>query len=219
MSNAITVRPQSAQDELILGRDSSELSSFILQVHDEMSPRLLEQLHQALGDLGIAANLVAVEPLGEFLPAHDVSIGDTAEARGDHVPAAILEANEQATREATARGEARLVQWTRDGLLVEGKHLYEAWGITRQALDKARERGDLFSVMVAGQHYYPVEAEQFSRADLAQLTRALGNISSGSKLIFIRRKHGALGDRTPAEAIDHGMLADVLRIAANWTRI
>lgn len=219
MSNAITVRPQPAQDELILGRDSSELSSFILQVHDEMSPRLLERLHQALDDLGIASNLVAVEPLGEFLPAHDVPTDDMSDPHGDTAPAAIVEANEQGTREAKARGEARLVQWAKDGSLVDGKQLYDAWGITRQALDKARERGDLFSVMVAGHHYYPVEAEQFSRADLAQVTRALGEISTGSKLIFIKRKHGALGDRTPAEAIDHGMLPDVLRIAANWTRI
>lgn len=216
MSNAITVRPQSAQDELILGRDSSELSSFILQVHDEMSPRLLERLHQALDELGIASNLVAVEPLGEFLPADDVSPNDASD---DDTPAAILEANQQATREAKARGEARLVQWTKDGTLVEGKHLYEAWGITRQALDKARERGDIFSIRVGGQHYYPIEAEQFSRADLAQVTRALGDISSGSKLIFLKRKHGALGDRTASEAIEHGMLADVLRIAANWIRI
>lgn len=216
MSNAITVRPQSAQDELILGRDSSELSSFILQVHDEMSPRLLQRLHQALDDLGIASNLVAVEPLGEFLAADVVSPND---ANDEDTPAAILEANQQATREAKSRGEARLVQWTKDGTLVEGKRLYEAWGITRQALDKARERGDIFSIRVSGQHFYPIEAEQFSRADLAQVTRALGDISSGSKLIFLKRKHGALGDRTPAEAIEHSMLADVLRIAANWIRI
>ncbi len=216
MSNAITVRPQSAQDELILGRDSSELSSFILQVHDEMSPRLLARLHQALDELGIASNLVAVEPLGEFLPAHEIA---SEGANDGETPAALLEANQQATREAKARGEARLVQWTKDGTLVDGRHLYEAWGITRQALDKARERGDIFSLRVAGQHYYPIEAEQFSRADLAQVTRALGDISPGSKLIFIKRKHGALGDRTPAEAIDQGMLSDVLRIAANWTHI
>lgn len=214
MSNAITVRPRSAQDELILGRDSSELSSFILQVHDEMSPRLLERLHQALDDLGIAANLVAVEPLGEFVPADNVAV----DAREDCATPAELEANQQAIREAKARGEASLVQWTKDGTLVEGKQLYDAWGITRQALDKARERGDIFSIRVAGQHYYPIEAEQFTRADLAQVTRALGDISPGSKLIFIKRKHGGLGDRTPAEAVAHGKLADVLRLAHAWTR-
>jgi hypothetical protein len=251
MCAAIAIRPRSSDDKLILGGNGKDLSSFILQVRDEMSPWLMQKLERALADLGIETSLVAVEPLADYMPAHVVAHYEGIEAAIDHPPEIqhlLPEAGApqqvadvamrhlapvpvqpsaaqrkppldgDASRQATARGEARLVKWTRDGTLIDGKRLAEAWGMTRQGLDKARERGDIFSVRVGGLHYYPEQAEHFKRADLAQINRALADTDPNSKLIFLKRQHGALGGRTAAEATDDGRLADVLRLAHDWAR-
>ena len=44
---------------------------------------------------------------------------------------------------ATARGEAARVQWVKDGLVVPGGKLAQAWGLTRQALAPAAASGKL----------------------------------------------------------------------------
>ena len=119
---------------------------------------------------------------------------------------------------AQERGEARLVKWTQDGTLVPVSVMEEAWGIKRQSVDAARERNEVFSVFVRGQHWYPAEALRFGRAELATVVKALGDESAASKLVFLLRRHGALGGRTPAEAVDQGMLHDVVRLAGAWGR-
>lgn len=119
---------------------------------------------------------------------------------------------------AQARGETRLVKWTQDGTLVPVSVVEAAWGIKRQSVDAARERGEIFSVFVRGQHWYPAEALGFARADLAAMVQALGQESATSKLVFLRRRSDALGGRTPAEAADQGLLDDVLRLARAWGR-
>jgi hypothetical protein len=129
---------------------------------------------------------------------------------------AVEQKGDEATREALARGEVRLVQWTRDGTLVDGRQLCDAWGLTRQGLDKARERGEIFSVRVKGLHYYPAEAAHFARDDLARINRELGDIDPARKLVFLKRKHGALAGGTAAEAVEKGRLMDVLRLAKDW---
>ena len=122
------------------------------------------------------------------------------------------------TGAAQERGEVRLVKWTQDGTLVPVSAVEEAWGIKRQSVDAARERGEIFSVFVRGQHWYPAEALRFGRAELATVMKALGDESSSSRLVFLLRLHGALGGRTPAEAADQGMLQDVVRLAGAWGR-
>lgn len=114
---------------------------------------------------------------------------------------------------AELRGEARLVKWTQDGTLVPVSVLESHWGVKRQSVDAARRRGEVFSLFVRGQHWYPSEALKFDRIALAELVRALGEESASSKLLFMLKRHGALGKRTPAEAVDIGMLRDVLRVA------
>jgi hypothetical protein len=44
----------------------------------------------------------------------------------------------------------------------------------------------------------------------------LGDIDPASKLIFLKRKHGALGGSTPADAVEKGKLVDVVRLAKDW---
>ena len=119
---------------------------------------------------------------------------------------------------AGLRGEARLVKWTQDGTLVPVSVLESTWGIKRQSVDAARERNEVFSVFVRGQHWYPAEALKFDRATLAEVVKALGDESASTKLVFLLRRHGALSGRTPAEAVDQGMLQDVLRVASALSR-
>jgi hypothetical protein len=119
---------------------------------------------------------------------------------------------------AQTRGEARLVKWTQDGTLVPVSTVEAAWGIRRQSVDAARERGEIFSVYVRGQHWYPAEALKLGRTELAAVVKALGEESASSKLVFLLRRHDALGARTPAEAADQGLLHDVLRLARAWGR-
>ena len=53
---------------------------------------------------------------------------------------------------AAARGEAARVQWVKDGLVVPGEQLAQAWGLTRQALAPAAERGEVFAVKVGNRY-------------------------------------------------------------------
>lgn len=119
---------------------------------------------------------------------------------------------------AQQRGEALIASLVREGSLIDGETLASAWGITRQALDKARERGEIFSVRMGRQHVYPVAALSFLRRDFESINRSFHpDIAAGTKLIFFNRKHGSLGGRTVAESADR--LTDILRLAAGWERI
>jgi len=122
------------------------------------------------------------------------------------------------TAHALLRGEARLLKWTQDGTLIESSQVEEAWGVKRKTVDAARERGELFSLFIRGRHWYPAEALKFERRALAAVNRALLAEDPSSKLLFILRKHGALGGKTAADAIADGHLDDVLRLAADWAR-
>ena len=123
----------------------------------------------------------------------------------------------ESVQNAQARGEARLVDWTRDGTLIDSKTLADLWGITRQALDAARNRGEVFSLWVKGQHWYPGELGKFERTTFARINEALGDLDPSSKLVFLLHKHGALKGRTPADA-DGDMLDDIIRLAGGWSR-
>ncbi|WUR11470.1 hypothetical protein E7V67_017345 [[Empedobacter] haloabium] len=119
---------------------------------------------------------------------------------------------------AQQRGEALIASLVRQGSLIDGETLASAWGITRQALDKARERGEIFSVRMGRQHFYPVAALSFLRRDFESINRSFHpDIAAGTKLIFFNRQHGSLGGRTVAESADR--LTDILRLAAGWERI
>jgi len=120
-------------------------------------------------------------------------------------------------RLACARGEARLVSWTMDGTLVDGTSLAAAWQITPAELEETRARGEIFALWVEGKAWYPAEALQIDRGILAAINGALGEASAVSRLLFLLHRHGALQDRTPAEAIKAGLSTDVLRISEVWS--
>ena len=146
-----------------------------------------------------------------------VSAKPAAPAGMPRASAAEPAAAQAAVQRAVARGEARLVGWTQDGTLIDSAQLARAWGVRRQTLDAARGRGEVFSLWIKGQHWYPAELLKFERAVFARLHAALGAIDPSSKLIFLLHRHGALGGRTPAEAAAGGLVEEVVRLAAAWS--
>ena len=120
---------------------------------------------------------------------------------------------------ATARGEAARVQWVKDGLVVPGEQLAQAWGLTRQALAPASERGDVFAVKVGNRLYYPRSFLVLDRESVATICRALGDLGASEKLMFWLRDHGALTGKSVAAALDAGVpVTKVERLAAAWAR-
>lgn len=120
---------------------------------------------------------------------------------------------------ATARGEAARVQWIKDGVVVPGAQLAQAWGLTRQALAPAADRGEVFAVKIGNRLYYPQAFLGMDREAVAAICRALGNLGASEKLMFWLREHGALAGRSVAAALEAGAaLAKVERLAAAWAR-
>lgn len=120
---------------------------------------------------------------------------------------------------ASARGEAARVQWVKDGLVVPGEQLAQAWGLTRQALAPAADRGEVFAVKIGNRLYYPQAFLALDRETVATVCRALGDLGASEKLMFWLREHGALGGKGVAAALDAGVaVAKVERLAAAWAR-
>ena len=120
---------------------------------------------------------------------------------------------------ATARGEAARVQWVKDALVVPGEQLAHAWGLTRQALAPAADRGEVFAVKVGNRLYYPQAFLGMDRETVAAICRALGELGASEKLMFWLREHGALSGKSVAAALESGLaVAKVERLAAAWAR-
>ena len=120
---------------------------------------------------------------------------------------------------SAARGEAARVQWVKEGLVVPGEDLAQAWGLTRQALAPAADRGEVFAVKIGNRLYYPQAFLVMDREAVASICRALGDLGASEKLMFWLREHGALAGKTVAAALEAGTgLAKVERLAAAWAR-
>jgi hypothetical protein len=120
---------------------------------------------------------------------------------------------------ATARGEAARVQWIKDGLVVSGEQLAQAWGLTRQALAPAAERGEVFAVKIGNRLYYPQAFMVLDRETVAAVCSALGDLGASEKLMFWLREHGALSSQGVVAALESGVpVARVVRLAAAWSR-
>jgi hypothetical protein len=148
-----------------------------------------------------------------------------ARQRGQTAPAEGLMEEPQQTQAAggfagaAARGEAARVRWVKDRLVVPGEQLAQAWGLTRQALAPAAERGEVFAVKVGNRLYYPQSFLGMDRESVATVCRALGDLGSSEKLMFWLRDHGALAGKSVAAGLEAGVpLAKVERLAAAWAR-
>jgi len=106
--------------------------------------------------------------------------------------------------------------WIRDRVVLSSAEFAAARGVASESLVALQAGGELFALNIEGDVWWPAELLKLSAADASALCRALGDTGESSKLIFVMRKHGALGGRTVTEAVANGQLADVLRLARNW---
>ena len=181
--------------------------------------RRIAQLEAAVGrlsaDLGSLRSVASRQwrqvatPRGRRRPVHTAG----ASAASPQVPVAAGLAG------AVARGEAARVQWVKDGLVVPGEQLAHAWGLTRQALAPAADRGELFAVKVGNRLYYPRAFLDLDRDAVATVCRSLGQLGPSEKLMFWLRLHGALAGKSVTAALEAGVpVARVARVAAAWAR-
>jgi hypothetical protein len=174
--------------------------------------RRIAQLEAAVGRLGedLGSLRMAVSKQGLQLPMARIIRTRASQAKQlpkdtqqDQVAAGLAG--------AALRGEAARVQWVKDGLVVPGEQLAKAWGLTRQALAPAADRGDRL--------YYPQAFLGIERETVAAICRALGGLGASEKLMFWLRDHGALSGKSVAAALEAGLaLAHVERLAAAWAR-
>lgn len=135
----------------------------------------------------------------------------------DFVPPATEEEAAAEWDRMVAQGEARRVAWVRDGLVIPSSTLAEAWGRTRQALDQACARGELFAVKVGKNKYYPADFVELNADAIKWVSQALRGDDSVAKFIFWTRKHGGLGGRTIAQALKAGEVARATELALGWS--
>jgi hypothetical protein len=182
--------------------------------------RRIAQLEATVGrlseDLGSLRSAVSKQELQ--LPRTQIARARVAHAKSStadnqHAPAI------RGLAGAAARGEAARVRWVKDGLVVPGEQLAQAWGLTRQALAPAAERGEVFAVKIGNRLYYPQAFLGMDREAVAAVCRALGDLGASEKLMFWLRDHGALAGKSVAAALEAGTgLAKVERLAAAWAR-
>ncbi|MCK9687322.1 hypothetical protein [Scleromatobacter humisilvae] len=118
-----------------------------------------------------------------------------------------------AVQQQTADSEDVKDSWVRDGLLIGGAQLSEAWNCSSQRLEQARDRDDLVSLKFRGLHWYPAPMAVVSADDVSQVSAALRGVDAISQFIFWSRNHGSIGGLTVAQAIVDGRLRDVVRLA------
>ena len=182
--------------------------------------RRIAQLEAAVGrlseDLGSLRSMVSRQGL-QPPRARGVRARAAHDKSSSAAPAQALASGGLAG--ATARGEAARVQWVKDGLVVPGEQLAQAWGLTRQALAPAADRGEVFAVNIGNRLYYPQAFLGLDRETVAAGCRALGNLGASEKLMFWLREHGALGGKGVAVALEAGVaVAKVERLAAAGAR-
>ena len=187
------------------------------------TPVLLRRIAQLEATVGRLS-----EDLGSLRSAVSKQVVELPRARGARArvahPKSLTTSNQHAQATgglagATARGEAARVQWVKAGLVVPGEQLAQAWGLTRQALAPAADRGEVFAVKVGNRLYYPQAFLGMDREAVAAICRALGDLSASEKLMFWLRDHGALAGKSVAAALEAGVaLAKVARLAEAWAR-
>ncbi len=112
-----------------------------------------------------------------------------------------------------ARSEAARQAWLDDGLLVSGEVLARAWGRSRQALETACKRDELFRLRIGKRWWYPAVFETLAAEDVARVCRALTGGDVVSKFLFWHRKHGGIGARTIAQALQGGQVGRAEELA------
>lgn len=89
-------------------------------------------------------------------------------------------------------------------------------GWTQQTLSKAVRANRVLLIDLANEKYIPAfyADSKYDRHDLADVTKALGDVPGTAKLLWFIGRKGSLGGLTPLEAISRGQVAKVRDTAA-----
>jgi hypothetical protein len=117
---------------------------------------------------------------------------------------------------AIERREVQKREWTQDGALLSASGFAEKLGVSPTDLPQLEERNQLFALVVDKVSWYPSELLKLTREQVSDLCRALADEPASGRLIFLMRKHGAVGVGTVVEAAHQGHFDRVLRLAAAW---
>lgn len=117
-----------------------------------------------------------------------------------------------------ARSAAARQRWIDEGLLVGSTELKNAWHRSRQALEQAVERGELFSLKINGRRWYPARFTQIDPEQVKAVCSLMKNIDPESQFIFWMRPQGNLGGRTIADALKNGDVQAALRATEAFAR-
>lgn len=118
----------------------------------------------------------------------------------------------QEDSEAAKRG------WIDDGRLVGSAQLSAAWGRTRQALDQAVERGELFCLRVGNRRFYLAVFKELAPEAVGAVSKALRGVDPVSQFLFWQRPHGALQGRTISEVVRGGDTVAATKTAEAFAR-
>lgn len=120
---------------------------------------------------------------------------------------------------AEVRGASARAQWIREGLVVLGPQLAQAWGIPQEALATTSASGEVVSIHIDNCQYYPAALLSIDRLTAGAICRALRNLHDTERVMFWLRDHGALGGRNVALALKAGTpTARVNALAEAWAR-
>ncbi len=100
-----------------------------------------------------------------------------------------------------------------DGLLVGSAAFGLSWSRSRQALEQACARGELFSLKIGNRRWYPANLMGLPAEDVKAVCLLLSGVDPVSQLIFWERKHGSLAGQTLHNALRIGQREAVLRTA------
>ncbi|REG48982.1 hypothetical protein B0G80_5300 [Paraburkholderia sp. BL6669N2] len=101
------------------------------------------------------------------------------------------------------------------GRLLPSAIVCEAFGISEQRLAKNVTGGQIFSVDVGGNQFYPAFflAKELDRRQLAKVTRRLDGLTGWAKWKFFTKPKASLAKLTPLQALLHGEAKEVLQAA------
>lgn len=200
MSKSIALRSSTS------ARTSSQLTTLV---------RNVAQLRSQLNDAKRMVRLVSdtVTQVEVELKHNESKLAElTHERVGDDGPASTV----SGLGAAALRGQEAVARWIEEGTLMASAEFAQAWGISRQALDQAVERGELFSMKLGNKRFYPRELLRLDRPTVARVCKALGEASAAEKLVFWLRQHGGLGGVSAVDAAVAGKTDRVVQLAQAW---
>lgn len=115
--------------------------------------------------------------------------------------------------EQAVRSEQSLRARIERGELVAAEDLAKAWSQTRQSLEQACDRGNLFHVYIDGHWWYLADLLPLNATDVARVCQELKGGDDVANLLFWEERHGGLGAKTIAQALQAGQVARAAEIA------